>query len=199
LLVTTEWKEKAIREARQAEAIAEARRLAEVFPSDPAVLGQLGELLLQSDDEGAAKAYARALEHDPQKVVYRVNLSSALIRLHRFTEAIQQLNLVLQKEPDNYHAHAGLGTAYYELKDFTQAAREFNWVIERKPEVVVAYYFLAICYDNLKQYEQALAVYGTFLEKGDPAKNKVELDNVTFRLPSLKRQIEEEKKKKKKR
>jgi tetratricopeptide (TPR) repeat protein len=198
-LVTTEWNDKAVKDARRAEAVKEARRLAEVFPTDPAVLGQLGELLLQNDDEGAAKAYARALELDPQQVVYRVNLSSALIRLHRFADAIQQLNLVLQKDPNNYHAHAGLGTAYYEMKDFVQAVREFNWVVQHKPEVVIAYYFLAICLDNLKQYEQALAVYQTFLQKGDPAKNKAELDNATFRLPSLKRLIEEEKKKRKKR
>jgi tetratricopeptide (TPR) repeat protein len=197
LLVTTDWKEKAIKEARHAEAIKEARRLAEVFPNDADAHGQLGELLLQNDDEGAAKAYSRALELDPQKISYRVNLSSALLRLHRFSDAIQHLNVVLQKDPNNYHAHAGLGTAYYEVKDFTQAAREFNWVIERRPDVAVAYYFLAICYDNLKQYEQALPVYEKFIAQADPAKNKAELDNATFRLPSLKRQIEENKKKRK--
>jgi len=186
-----------VKAQRLEEAQTEARRLAESYPEDPVVMAHLGELLLQSDPAEAAMAYTRALERDPQNIGYRVNLGAALLKTKRFAEAIQNLSLVIEREPENHHAHAGLGTAYFELKEYAQAAREFNWIVQRTPELAIAHYFLALCYDRLMQYERALSAYEKFLSLANPAKNQAEMDNAKFRIPLLRRQIEEGKKRKK--
>jgi len=182
------------RTGRSAEALAHAQQLAEAHPQDPKVQALLGELLLPTDPENAARALERAARLDPENLRYRTNLGAALLKLRRFPEAIEVFTDVLARDPNNYPAHAGLGTAYFELKDYAQAAREFAWVIERRPETAVAYYFLAICYDRLREYERALPMYERFLALADPTTHRTEVESVQFRLPALRRQIEEAKK-----
>mgnify|MGYP000159185703 CR=1 FL=1 len=182
------------RTGRSAEALAHAQQLADAYPQDPRAHALLGELLLSSDPEKAARAFEHAARLDPENLSHRTNLGAAFLKLRRFPEAIEVFTGVLARDPNNYPAHAGLGTAYFELKDYAQAAREFAWVIERKPETAVAYYFLAICYDRLRDYERALPLYERFLALADPAKHRTEIESVQFRLPALRRQIEEAKK-----
>ncbi|MCS7156304.1 MAG: tetratricopeptide repeat protein [Blastocatellia bacterium] len=182
------------RTGRTAEALAHAQQLAEMHPQDPKAQALLGELLLPNDPEKAARAFEQAARFDPENLNHRTNLGAALLKLRRFPEAIEVFASVLTRDPNNYPARAGLGTAYFELKDYAQAAREFTWVIERRPETAVAYYFLAICYDRLRDYERALPLYERFLTLADPTKHRTEIESVQFRLPALRRQIEEAKK-----
>ncbi len=182
------------RTGRSAEALAHAQQLAEAHPQDPKAQARLGELLLSNDPEKAARAFEHAVRFDPENLTYRTNLGVALLKLRRFPEAIEVFTGVLARDPNNYPAHAGLGTAYFELKDYAQAAREFAWVIEHRPEATVAYYFLAICYDRLREYERALPMYERFLALADPTRHRTEVESVQFRLPALRRQIEEAKK-----
>lgn len=182
------------RVGRSAEALAHAQQLAETHPQDPKAQALLGELLLPNDPEKAARAFEQAARFDPENLHHRTNLGAALLKLRRFPEAIEVLTSVLARDPNNFPAHAGLGTAYFELKDYAQAAREFAWLIERKPEMAVAYYFLAISYDRLREYERALPMYERFLALADPTKHRTEIESVRFRLPALRRQIEEAKK-----
>jgi tetratricopeptide (TPR) repeat protein len=179
------------RTGRQAEALAHAQAWAEASPRDPRAQTLLGELLLETDPEKAARALAEAARLEPENLTARANLGVALLKLRRFPEAIEVFTEVLARDPNHSSAHAGLGTAYFELKDYAQAAREFAWVVEHKPETAVAYYFLAICYDRLREYERALSMYERFLALADPAKHRTEIESVHFRLPALRRSIEE--------
>jgi tetratricopeptide (TPR) repeat protein len=179
------------RTGRSREALAHAQQLVAAYPQDPQAHAMLGELLLPTDPEHAARAFEQAARLDPQTLSHRTNLGAALLKLRRFPEAIEVFSDVLARDPNNYPAHAGLGTAYFEMRDYAQAAREFTWVIERKPETAVAYYFLAICHDRLKEYERALALYERFLALADPEKHRTEIESARFRVPALRRQIEE--------
>jgi len=179
------------RAGRPTEALAQAEQWTHVAPQDPQAHARLGELLLQADPEKAARAFARAARLDPENLVHRTNLGAALLKLRRFPEAIEVFTEVLARDPNNYPAHAGLGTAYFELRDYAQAAREFAWVIERQPDRAVAYYFLAICYDRLREYERALPMYERFLALADPTAHRTEIESARFRLPALRRQLEE--------
>ncbi len=179
------------RAGRLTEALAQAQQWVAVSPDDPRAHALLGELLLPHDPEAAARAFERAAQGDRENLAYRANLGAALLKLRRFPEAAEVFRTVLARDPNHYPAHAGLGTAYFELKDYAQAAREFAWVVRRKPDSAVAHYFLAICYDRLGQYEQALPMYERFLALADPATHRTEIESARFRLPALRRQIEE--------
>ncbi|HXF05581.1 MAG TPA: tetratricopeptide repeat protein [Blastocatellia bacterium] len=182
---------------RIADALAEARRATELFPTDATAWGRLGELLLSTDAEEAVRAYGRAVALEPSNLVFRANYGSALLKSRRFTDALEQFRAVLARDPENAHAHAGLGTAFYELKDYAQASHHFGWIVERQPQQPVAYYFLAICNDRLGQYEPAMTLYEKFIALADPLKHKNEIENARLRIPALKRLIEEAKRRRK--
>ncbi|RMG45892.1 MAG: tetratricopeptide repeat protein [Acidobacteria bacterium] len=175
---------------RSDEALAEARQLAQAHPDDAHVLAYLGHLLLDRDPAQAARAYARALTLDRDNVDYQIGLSAALIKLKRFKEAVAVSLDALNRAPDNYYVHSNLATAYFELQDFAHAAEHFQWITAHRPTAVVAYYFLGICYDKLMEYESALEAYQRFLERADARQYRMEMDNVRFRLPGLRRAIE---------
>lgn len=182
---------------RTADALAEARRATELFPTDATAWGRLGELLLSTDAEEAARAFSRAVALEPSNIVFRANYGSALLKSHRFSDALEEFQAVLARDPQNAHAHAGMATALYELKDYAQAAHHFGWIVERQPQQPVAHYFLAICYDRLGQHQPALTLYEKFIALADPTKHKNEIENARLRIPALKRLIEETKRRRK--
>ncbi len=175
---------------RSDEALTEARQLAQAYPDDAHILADLGHLLLDRDPAQAARLYARALALDRHNVDYQIGLSAALIKLKRFQDAVTISLDALARAPDNYYVHSNLATAYFELQDFAHAAEHFQWITAHRPAAVVAYYFLGICYDRLMEYESALQAYQQFLERADARQYQMEMDNVRFRLPGLRRAIE---------
>jgi tetratricopeptide (TPR) repeat protein len=183
---------------RQEEALAQAQQLVNENPNDATVIARLGSLLLSVDPAKAARAYDRALELDPHHVPYQIALGTALIKMQRYQEALPPLLDALQRAPGDYYAHSNLATAYFQLKDFAQAAEHFQWIVDLRPETAIAYYFLGICRDKLMEYDLALKAYERFLELADAKQQQAEIDNVKYRLPSLRRQIEKGKGQRKK-
>jgi tetratricopeptide (TPR) repeat protein len=179
---------------RTEEAITEARRATDIFPTDARCWTRLGELLLRTDAPQAAGAYGQAVALEPNNLIIRANFGSALLKSRRFTDALEQFQWVLERDPHNAQAHAGAGTAFYELKDYARAVPHFAWIVDRQPQQAVAHYFLALCYDRLGQYEQAVTLYEKFITLADPARHKNEIENARLRIPPLKRLIEQRKK-----
>lgn len=175
---------------RRDEALAQAQHVMQESANDADALGRLGSLLLPVDPTLASQAYLRALQLDRQNVEYQIGLSAALLKMKRYQEALSISQDALTRAPDNYYVHSNLATAYFQLQAFAQAAEHFRWIIQQRPETTIAYYFLGICYDKLKEYELALAAYERFLQVADAGQHQMEIDNVRFRLPGLRRLIE---------
>jgi tetratricopeptide (TPR) repeat protein len=100
------------------------------------------------------------------------------------------LRRVLTIAPAEYTAHSNLAIALYEQKRFADAIPEYEWLAKEKPEIAATYFFIATAHDNLGAYQQALDAYQQFLSHADPASNKLEIDKVNLRLPSLRAQIQ---------
>ncbi len=154
------------------------------------LLERLGGAYRRVDPAKSVAYYARALQIDPKNAKYATGYAAALIQLRRFDEAESVLRKVLNAEPDNYTAHANLALALYELKRFAEAVPEYEWLAAVKPEIAATYFFIATAHDNLGEYVEALNAYQKFLSHADPVNNKLEVEKVNLRLPTLRAQIQ---------
>jgi tetratricopeptide (TPR) repeat protein len=134
--------------------------------------------------------YYRALQIEPKNTRYAIGYAAALVQARHFPEAETVLRRVLAVTPDDYTAHANLALALYEMKRFAEALPEYEWLARAKPEIPATYFFIATAHDNLAQYPEALDAYQRFLAHADPATNKLEIDKVNLRLPTLRAQIQ---------
>jgi tetratricopeptide (TPR) repeat protein len=96
---------------------------------------------------------------------------------------------VVSTHPDNYTAHANLALSLFEMKRFAEALPEYDWLAAAKPDLAVTYFFIAIAHDNLGEYPQAMDAYQKFLARADSTNNKLEIEKVNLRLPTLREQI----------
>ncbi len=184
---------------RRDDALAQAQQFVEANPNDTDALARLGNLLLPTDSARAAQVYLRAVKLDPDNVDYRVALSASLLKTKQYQDALSISLDAVQRAPENYYVHSNLAAAYFQLQQFAQAAEQFKWIIGHRPETAVAYYFLGICYDKMMEYELALPAYERFLEIADAGEHQMEIDNVRFRLPGVRRMIEKGRGQRKKR
>ena len=154
------------------------------------LLARLGNAYRRIDPLKSQDYFYRALQIDPKNTKYATGYAAALVQSRQFTEAEAVLRRVLAAEPDNYTAHANLGLALYELKRFAEAVPEYEWLASARPEIAATYFFIATAHDNLGEYEQALDAYQKFLSRAEPTNNKLEIEKVNLRLPTLHAQIQ---------
>ncbi len=158
-------------------------------PKNASVLARLGNAYRRVDPVKSQDYYYRALQIDPKNEKYAVGYAAALVQSRQFGEAEKLLRQVISANPDNYTAHANLALALFEMKRFADALTEYEWLAAAKPDIAVTYFFIAIAHDNLGRYQQALDAYQKFLTKADPVNNKLEIEKVNLRLPTLRDQI----------
>ncbi|MEP6743006.1 MAG: tetratricopeptide repeat protein [bacterium] len=159
-------------------------------PDNATLLARLGASYRTIDPARSLVFYRHALELDPANPNFATGYGAALVQARRFADAVVVLRKVVLAAPANYVAHANLATALYELKQFPEALIEYQWLLQTKPDLTVAHYFIATAHDYLGEYEEALASYETFLAHADQDKNRLEIEKVKLRLPSLHRQIQ---------
>lgn len=154
-----------------------------------AALACLGSLLRTTDPQRSAELFRRANQIDPSNANYAVGYGAALVQLKQFERAASILQRVVQLAPAHYEAHANLAAALYEMRLYKQAVSEYKWISQARPELAIVQFFIGTAHDRLGEYEDALAAYETFLAAADPSVNRLEMDKVTLRLPSLRNQI----------
>ncbi len=179
--------------ANDAENAAELEKQLEKDEKNAAVLGKLCNLLRVENPTKALDYCKRAYDIEPRNLNHAVGFGAALVQAKQFEPAANLLRNILQFAPENATVHANLATALFQLKRYKEAIVEFNWLIEKQPDLAVAYYFLAISYDSLEQYLDAMANYQQFLKLADAEKNKLEIEKVNLRLPSLQKLLKNKK------
>ena len=161
-----------------------------------AVLGRLC-LLLRAENPVKALDYCRrAYEVEPSNLNYVIGFGAALVQAKQFENAVTIFRKIIGIAPDNYTAHANLAISLFQLKRYAEAKTEYRWLSEKQPDLAITYYFLGIIHDQLTEYLDAMANYQQFLKLADAEKNKLEIDKVNLRLPSLQKQIKGKKGKK---
>ncbi|MGZ8843189.1 MAG: tetratricopeptide repeat protein [Pyrinomonadaceae bacterium] len=172
--------------------VEERAALEELLKRDPqnaSLLARLGNAYRRVDPLKSQDYYYRAMQLDPKNAKYAVGYGAALVQGRRFEEAEKILRDVIAANADDYTAHANLALALFEMKRFAEALPEYEWLAAAKPEIAVTYFFIAIAHDNLREYQQAMDAYQQFLSRADPVNNKLEIEKVNLRLPTLRDQI----------
>ena len=160
------------------------------------ILGRLCTILRTESPTKALGYCRRASEAEPNNINHAVGFGAALVQTKQYENAATILKRVLQIAPDNFTARANLATALFQLKRFGEAKNEYIWLTQKQPDLAIAYYFLAIAHDSLGEYLDAGANYQQFLKIADSTQNKLEIEKVNLRLPSLEKLIKEKKGKK---
>ena len=83
-------------------------------------------------------------------------LGQALLLVHRQPEAVRELRLAVQLDPDSPLAHHYLATALFNGDDFTAAETEFRQALRLQP-TADNHYYLSACLMSLGRYDAALA------------------------------------------
>ncbi len=182
--------------ANSAVNVAELEKQIATDPKNAAILGRLCNLLRTENPPKALEYCRRASEAEPTNINHAVGFGAALVQAKQFDNAVTVLRRLLQIAPDNFTARANLATALFQLKRYEEAKTEYQHLTEQQPNLAIAYYFLAIAHDNLSEYLDAMANYQQFLKLAEATSNKLEIEKVNLRLPSLQKQIKEKKGKK---
>jgi tetratricopeptide (TPR) repeat protein len=168
---------------------AELEKKLEAGPRDAVILGRLCAAYRISAPEKALEYCRRASEADPKEINYAVGYAAAMVQAKRYTEAADLLRRLMAALPDNLTIRANLATSLFQMQRYPEAKEQLLFIVEKQPTNAASYYFLGVIHDQLKEYLDAMANYQLFLKHADAAANKLEIDKVNLRLPSLQRQI----------
>lgn len=164
---------------------AELEKLLEKDPKDAAILGRLCTVLRREDPEKALVYCRRAVEAEPSNANHAVGFAAALVQTKQYETAVVVLRKILETVPDNFTARANLASALFQLKRYPESRVEFEWLAAAQPRLAGPFLFLGIIYDEAGEYMDAAANYQQYLRLADPALNKLDIDKVNLRLPSV--------------
>jgi Flp pilus assembly protein TadD len=116
-------------------ALQEYQAAAEMRPSDPLVLYDLGNAFASLGDYDTAIAnYRRALDVVPGRPNILNNLGCALMAQGRLPEAITNFEAALAVKPDFAYARNSLGTAFARQDRFKDAAEQYAAAVKMAPD-----------------------------------------------------------------
>jgi hypothetical protein len=117
-------------------AITSQRALAAERPGDPQILNDLGNLLLLAGDmEEAEQVYRDALGLDPQMTSARYNLALLLAQTERPGLALQELEIVVDAQPENAWAHYQIGAILDARGADRRAIRRYATALRLDPQL----------------------------------------------------------------
>ncbi|MFL5270558.1 MAG: tetratricopeptide repeat protein, partial [Anaeromyxobacteraceae bacterium] len=111
-------------------------RARELRPSDPQVLGLLGQSLYKLGRfDDAAELYELLVVESPIEAAARVNLGLANLRAKRYDAAVRELEIALDLNPEHKKAMGYLGLAHLEQGDVPRAR---EWFVRAGGEQMIA-------------------------------------------------------------
>ena len=100
----------------------------------------------------ANRHFRRAVELQPDSVIYRTNLGASLMRMGNQSEAIEQFHMALELDPNNPTANFNLGTIHLQRGDAGQAHPRLETAYAVQSDVYENAYQLAYCRFLLGKY-----------------------------------------------
>jgi len=128
-------------------------------------MGQVYDLLGMTNR--AVLEYEEALHYDKSSYLSHLRLGAGYARLNLLTEAIDELRLVNQLNPEDLQSHYLLALIYSTRKEYDKAAEEYELILttfsEAEPKNIQIYNYLGQLYYSQKKYDQAIKQYEKIL------------------------------------
>jgi len=145
-----------VKAGRGKEAVERARAEVAAAPDDPDRHFTLGLAQSEPDVDGAIASFRRVLAIAPRHALARYNLALVLKRADRMSEAIEELQRVLDVEP-RAEAHYTLGVIHLHQGDVDRAAAALRAAIAAQPEYADAHYTLGAVLQARRDWTGAAA------------------------------------------
>ena len=126
------------------------------FPDDPVLRGEMGKILLETNNYAPAVEYLKnALDMDPKLLPLYNLIAIALRKLDRFETAEQyflRASEYMRMEPSLYF---NIGRLYVDWKKWDKAIKAANAALRLKPDFIEAQKLLAYAEENLQNASDA--------------------------------------------
>ncbi|HET8810724.1 MAG TPA: tetratricopeptide repeat protein [Flavobacteriaceae bacterium] len=126
------------------------------------------EYLFIEDYENAKYNFMKCLEADEEDYAALYNIIYCFDFLEQRKEAIDFLNMFLNKNPYSEVAWHQIGKQYFDLKQYEKALTSFDFAIISDEYFIGAYLEKGKVLEKLKRYDEAIENYKITLELDDP-------------------------------
>lgn len=98
-------------------------------------------------------------EQETQPIeVTKIELIRELIENCKYDDALEQLEILQEEEPDNYETFYELARIYFELGDYESAIANYEELLEHHQSAIM-YYNLALAYEANDDVDKAIGNY----------------------------------------
>ncbi len=128
-------------------------------------MGYRADLLGQTNQ--AVLEYEKAAQFDESGYLIRLRLGTGYARLNMLSEAIDQLEVVHQLNPEDMQSHYLLALIYSNQRQYDDAAREYEIILKtfsrEEPQNIEIYGYLGQLYYSQRKYDQAIEQFEKIL------------------------------------
>lgn len=128
-------------------------------------LGNRYDLLEQTNY--AVLEYEKAAQFDEGSYLIRLRLGMGYARLNMLSEAVEQLKLVHQLNPEDLQSHYLLALIYSNQKQYDKAGEEYEFILktfsQAEPQNVEIYKYLGQLYYSQRKYDKAVEQFERIL------------------------------------
>jgi tetratricopeptide (TPR) repeat protein len=133
--------------------------------SKPEYYNTFGVILSEAGNEqGAIKAYRKAIELNNDYASAYCNLGNCLQKQNKYAESIEYYEQAISISPDYPDAYNGLAVSLYRLGNYDDAIKNCRKAIELKEDYAQAYNTLAAVLEMLQMYDEAIECYNKTVE-----------------------------------
>ena len=126
---------------------------------------RLGDALLSKKNLYLAYVqYDKSLQMNPGNLRVEYKKGLTLLLGGKNEEAIQQFQIVLQKDPTYAAAYEGIGRAHFQKKDYKDAENNFLKAVVLEPRLWKSYTYIGYIRDFQKNYTAAVIEYTSALK-----------------------------------
>lgn len=133
--------------------------------------------LIENDYDGAARAFQRAIELNPQHSEVRREFGLLRLRQGFIEDGLHELNVAFELLPTSIRVRRDLARAFYYNREYDRAIAALNELLEIQPDFVRAHQFLSFSYLMKGEYEKAKEAFESAI-KFERSEN--EIDNTGF-------------------
>jgi len=129
-------------------------------PGDISLYGALARARRdRRDREGEVEIYREILESEPEHHVTQLELAEALLALERVDEAIELLEAVERRRPEDLRSMLRLAFLHFERRSWAEARRRFERALELSPGQHEVTYFLGVTLRRSGDDAEAVTVF----------------------------------------